>query len=192
MDITNDYENDTIICYSDDYVSEGEEVCVYGNGIGVGTYTKTYYDGVPTDYEFEALELNVGFILKENIFTYNSGIPTYIQDFIYGDYVYKPNIGDPYYMEDYLSIDASTINGREYTVKSTKLTFSYTPDFDNLNGLVCFNLVVSTIDRRGNEVDIGLFFDLDGIECNYTLVKHNEGTISSTEFGFYLRAEPVN
>lgn len=185
LEITDEYENDTIICHSSLPVSEGDKICVYGNGTNVGTYTKTYYDGVPVDYEFEALDFNVGYILYGDI-PYEGEIPSYVCNFIYGEYILKYDYDTPYYMEDYLVIDEFTINGREYSVKSADMKFSYTPDWDNLDGIVCINMVVSTTDKHGNKITMGIFVDLDGIGSNYILAKDDSNS-PFNEFRSFVR-----
>ncbi len=178
LQITEKQKNDTIICYSQTPVTEGEKICVYGNGIGKGTYTKG-------SKKYETLELQVGYILYPNKnIPYEGALPGYIQNFINGDYTLKNAYSSPYNLESTLSVKDSVINSRSYTIEKATLTFSYTPDFDNLNGLVAVQLLVSTGNKRNQPVQLSLLFDVDSKECHCVVLKEEA---INTEYIFYER-----
>lgn len=185
LEITNDYENDSIVCYSSETVSEGEEICVYGKGIGEDEYTKTYYDGIPSDYKFKTLGFNVGFILRKDCYVYYDEIPNFWGEFIYDEYNAQTQYGTPNNMEKTIVIDSNTINGRPYTIKKSFLTFSYASIYNDLDGIVDIALSVVTTNKYNQEVDMTLFFGLEGSECGYNLARDN--SFSTFEMAFYSR-----
>lgn len=186
LQITDKLENNTIVCYSSLPVSEGDEICVYGNGIGKENYTRTYYGGTPSDYKFETLKFQVGFILyPEQDIPYDEIFPSNIQSFIDGEYTLKNSYSTPYNLESTLSVNSSTINNRFYSIDKATITFAYTPNFDNLNSLVSVHLVVSTQSKRNQEVTLSLLFDIDDEqECHCVLRKEK---FIDNEYIFYTK-----
>ncbi len=182
LDISDKYENDTIICYSDWSVTEGSEVCVYGSGVGIGTYNKNRI-------EYKALEIKVGYMIMEDQMTWEGEIPEYMQDLIFGNYTLKYSGASNYYLGEDFTIDSTTIDGRAYTVNKVQYVCSYTPDWNNMDSLVSINLIVDTTDKRGNKLSIGFFFKLDRTECNCNIAKYTDGEVTDYDIESYI---PMN
>lgn len=171
--------NDHIVCFSDYYVHLGEQVCVYGEGIGAGTYTKG-------EDNFQTLALNVGYILRDGGESYDE-IGENLAQLIYGDYSLKEYSGTPYILESEVTIDGNNINGRPYTVESVKLDFAYSSLTNIISGTsIC--VYVSTTSRRGAEVKINFDFSLDGKSMRYSAAWDTGSVQPEYDTASYYRA----
>lgn len=162
--ITSALENDLIICDSDELVSLGEEVCVYGVGKGSATYTRTYENGSKT--EFETLLLEECYLIHQDVeISLGNQIPDYAADLVYGNYIIS------YFssaFEQELQITSDTINGRPYTIEEVFINFVYPDATEDLGHDVRIEMMVSTTDRRGRELHANFSFSLDDLYFTYT------------------------
>lgn len=161
-------ENNLIFCRSYDYpVSVGEKICVYGEGIGRGNYTKVYSDGAVIPYE--TLAVDVGYILRDGGIEYGNKLTDYMQDYVYGNYKLRGSSSTPYILEDMINFNPDSINGRAYHINRILLDFSYGGDVTTImSNSVILQVETTASVRRGQEQNVTFRFKLDGSGCSYT------------------------
>jgi len=190
LKITDDLENNLIVCYPGEnvWVSEGDKICVYGTGNGTDSYNRTFSDGTVRNYT--TLAINAGYVLyqSDQYYNFTESLDIYpdIQNFICGNYELKSSSSNPTLLEKTLTIDNSTINGRPYTIENVYIDFAVESLTTSLSDHVYLKFNVHTPSKRSvyedapTEYPMTFQFALDGSSCNYGCM----WKVDSTNIGF--------
>ena len=187
LKITENLDNNLILCLSNGYMpSVGDKICVYGEGLGRGTYTRTYNNG--NQVEYETLLVNAGYIMENDVnITAPGGVFAFVSEVMCGEYTVKGNMGNPYYMEDVLTITNTSINGREFACESCSLHFYYNSINTDMEDGVVLNVTGNTTSKRGIDIGISFSFKFSDYDMSYSA---NDGShLANTDLGYYYKTK---
>lgn len=142
---------------------EGDKVCAYGYPSGIGGYTLT--DGNGNDESHSCLSLDCKYLVNQDDTngTGNTELESWEQDLIYGTYQVNDTENPQYYVDKTMKIDASTYNGRPYTVNWVRQSFTTVPSvYFGLSQVYFCEMQIATTDDRGDAITIAFRTYLDG------------------------------
>lgn len=179
-------ENNQIICHTTDYsVFVGEKVCVYGEGIGRESYTRTNHYGIAVPYE--TLAVDVGYIMRDGGIECGKTLTDYMENYVYGTYELKESSSNPYVLERTIYFGPNSINDRPYHIKRVLLDFVYGNITTVMSGAVILQVETTASVRRGQERNVTFFIDLDGSGLGYSSAWETGTNLPGYDTASYIR-----